>query len=64
MGTGNMRSSAWQRKFSDAQMRKAILDGFKRTTDGKKQKMKPMKGKLSSSAVEGLIAYVRLMALK
>ncbi len=61
---GNMRSAAWQRKFSDAQLREGIVNGFERkTASGAKQKMKPTTG-LSPAELDGLVAYVRLFALK
>lgn len=64
LGIGNMTSTAWQRIFNDNDMRRAILQGFKRIKDGTDQKMPSQKGKLSTEEVRGLVAYVRLFGVK
>ena len=64
LGVGNMTSTAWQRIFTDNNLRRAILEGFDRTKNGTKQTMHPKVGKLSPEEIRGLVAYVRLFGAK
>ncbi len=61
---GNMTSTSWQQIFNDNDMRRAILQGFKRIKDGSDQNMPSQKDKLSTEEVRGLVAYVRLFGVK
>lgn len=53
----DMTTAGWQKKVSDADMKKAILEGFKR--EGKPEGMDPFKDSLTPEQVDQLIAYVR-----
>jgi mono/diheme cytochrome c family protein len=53
----DMTAPGFQKKASDAEMKKAILDGFKR--EGKPEGMDPYRDKLSPEQVDDLVAYVR-----
>jgi mono/diheme cytochrome c family protein len=53
----DMTSPAFQKKVTDAQMKTAILDGFKR--EGKPEGMDPYRDKLTPEQVDNLVAYVR-----
>lgn len=55
----DMTTAAWQKEVTDAKMLKAMNEGIDRTTDGVKQKMKPLKGKLSPEEMQALIKYMR-----
>lgn len=50
----DMTVATWQSEWTDAKMKKIILDGSK---DNKK--MKPFKEKLSAEEVDGLILHIR-----
>jgi cytochrome c6 len=53
----DMTSAAWQKKVSDAEMKKAILDGFKR--EGKPEGMDAYRDKLTPEQVDALVALIR-----
>jgi cytochrome c6 len=53
----DMTSPGFQKKVSDAEMKAAILDGFKR--EGKPEGMDPYRDKLTPEQVDSLVAYVR-----
>jgi mono/diheme cytochrome c family protein len=53
----DMTAAAWQKKVSDADMKKAILEGFKR--EGKPEGMDPFKDSLTPEQIDQLVAYVR-----
>ena len=53
----DMTTAAFQKKVSDAEMKTAILEGFKR--EGKPEGMDPYKDKLTPEQVDQLVAYVR-----
>jgi mono/diheme cytochrome c family protein len=59
MGMGSMADAAWQKERTDDKMKEAIMKGFTRDKDGKKQEMKPFADKLKPEEVDALIAYVR-----
>jgi mono/diheme cytochrome c family protein len=53
----DMTSPGFQKKVSDAEMKTAILDGFKR--EGKAEGMDPYRDKLTAEQVDDLVGYVR-----
>ncbi len=56
--TENMTAAAWQKRFTDAQIRKTIVEGFERDVDGVHQKMKAFPD-LTPAQLDGLVAHVR-----
>lgn len=56
MGCEDMTSAAWQKKFTDADLKKATTEGVDREKNGKKQKMKGY-----SMGPEDLEALIKLM---
>jgi mono/diheme cytochrome c family protein len=56
---GDMTTAEWQKNVTDEQMKKAILEGVKRTKDGVEQEMKPLKDKLTPEQADALVKYVR-----
>ncbi|HJZ85750.1 MAG TPA: cytochrome c [Polyangia bacterium] len=62
MAVRDMTTPAWQKEFSDDQIRKAILDGIKTERDGKKKEMDPYKDKLKPEQIDALIPYIRSLA--
>ena len=54
----DMTNKEWQKAKTDADMRDAILKGFKRTKDGVEQKMEPLKDGTPEQA-DQLIALIR-----
>ena len=56
--TEDMTTPAWQKRFTDAQIRKTITDGFERDKDGTPQKMKAFKD-FTPAQLDGLVAHVR-----
>jgi mono/diheme cytochrome c family protein len=56
--TADMSDAAWQKGFTDAQIRKTIVEGFERDKDGATQKMKGFP-KLTPAQLDGLVAHVR-----
>jgi mono/diheme cytochrome c family protein len=59
MAVADLSAPAWQKKFTDEQIKTAILDGVNETRDGKKKEMEAYKSKLRPDQVDALIAYVR-----
>jgi len=57
MAIESMASSDWQRKFSDAQLKKATSEGVNREKNGVTQKMKAFS--LNPAELEGLVALMR-----
>jgi hypothetical protein len=57
MAIESMASSAWQKRFSDAQIKQTIAEGIDRVKDGVEQKMKPYP--LSPEDLDGLVAVIR-----
>jgi mono/diheme cytochrome c family protein len=53
----DMTTPGFQKKVSDAEMKTAILDGFKR--EGKPEGMDPYRDKLTPEQVDELVTYVR-----
>ena len=58
MKAASMADAAWQGKFDDAAITKAITEGVKREKDGAKQEMKAYKD-LKPEQVKGLIEQIR-----
>ena len=59
MGMADMTTPAWQKKFSDAQLKEAIDKGVVREEGGKKQKMDGYASKLKPEQVDALVKFVR-----
>lgn len=59
--TSDMTTAAWQKSLTDAQIRKAIADGFERERNGTTEKMKGLKDS-TPAKLDGLVAYVRSLA--
>lgn len=59
MKIADMTTAAWQKQFTDAQIKDTILKGFTRDKAGVKQEMKGLEGKLKPEQVDALVAYVR-----
>ena len=60
MATRDMTAAAWQKSFTDAQIKSAISDGFKRTTPtGVKQEMEGFKDKIEPDKMDALVKYIR-----
>jgi len=62
MGASDMSTAAWQKNFTDDQVKTAISDGFKREKNGKQQEMKAMKDSLKPDQIDALVKYVRSLA--
>lgn len=60
-GAEDMTSKEWQKDKTDADMKKAVMEGFKREKNGVKQEMKAYKSKLKPEEVDALIAHVRAL---
>jgi mono/diheme cytochrome c family protein len=58
MKVGDMTAAAFQKK-SDADLRKAILEGWKEEKDGVKKEMDPYQDELKPEQVDALIAFMR-----
>ena len=56
--TEDMTAGSWQKRFTDAQIRKTITEGFERDKDGTTQKMKAFSD-FSPAQLDGLVAHVR-----
>lgn len=55
-------TAQWQKGRTDAQLRKAILDGVSQERDGKKQQMDGYKDQLTPNQVDQLVAHIRSLA--
>ena len=65
MATRSMADAAWQKEFTDAQLKEAVEKGVDRTTKaGVKQKMDGYADKLKPEQVDGLVQYMRTFAPK
>jgi mono/diheme cytochrome c family protein len=62
MGMADLSTSAWQKSLSDLEIKRGIVNGVKRTKNGKKQEMDPFKDKLQPEQIDALVAYVRTLA--
>jgi len=62
MGIADYSSAAWQKSQSDAQIKKAILEGIQAVRGGKKVEMSAYKDRLSPEQVDALVSYVRALA--
>lgn len=62
MGVLDYSAPAWQKAHTDAELKKAILDGVHGEKDGKKQEMDGYKDKLSPEQVDQLVAYIRTLS--
>ncbi len=55
----DMTTAAWQKRFSDVQLRRVTINGFKqRQKDGVKQRMGPLKGQ-PPEVIDGLVRFMR-----
>ncbi len=61
MGISDMITPAWQKKFTDAQIKSAIENGVNETRNGKKVEMDAYKSKLRPEQIDALTAYVRAL---
>jgi hypothetical protein len=52
-----MATAEWQKRFSDAELRRATVEGVKREKNGVAQKMPGYK--LSDAELDGLVALMR-----
>ncbi|MBI3183946.1 MAG: cytochrome c [Myxococcales bacterium] len=59
MAIEDMTSPEFQKKYTDEQMKKAILEGVKEVRDGVKKEMDPLKDELKPDQVDALVGYVR-----
>jgi mono/diheme cytochrome c family protein len=62
MGISDMTSPAWQKQFTDEQMKATITSGVKREKNGKHQEMDPFAGTLRPEQIDAMVAYVRSFA--
>ena len=56
--TEDMTAAAWQKRFTDSQIRKTIVEGLERDVDGVHQKMKSFPD-FTPAQLDGLVAHVR-----
>jgi len=61
MKVGNMATAAYQKSWTDDQLKKAILEGVKTEKDGVKKEMDPYKGELTPEQVDALVKYIRAL---
>ena len=59
MKINDYSAAAWQAKRTDADLKKAILEGVKAEKDGVKQEMDGYKDALSEEQITNLIGYIR-----
>lgn len=62
MGVTDMSAAAWQKQFTDAQLKTTIETGIKREKSGKKQEMEAYGKTLHAEQIDALIHYVRGLA--
>lgn len=60
MKVQDMTAAAWQKKVTDAQMKKSMTDGIKTEKDGVKQEMESYKDTLTPEQMDGLVKYIRI----
>jgi mono/diheme cytochrome c family protein len=58
-GVADMSNAAWQKKFTDDQIKAAIANGVNETRDGKKKEMEAYKNKLRPDQIDALVALIR-----
>ncbi len=63
MKIADMTSAEWQKKYDDAAIKKAILEGVTREDGDVKKKMKAYKD-FKPEEVDALLAFIRAMAPK
>jgi len=56
MGMGDMTAAAFWKDVNDDRLRKVVLEGFKRTKNGKEQEMKPFRDQLQPPEVDAILA--------
>ena len=61
MGVADYSTAAWQKAHPDAELKKAIVEGVKKESGGKKQEMDAY-ADLSAEQVDGLVAFIRTLA--
>jgi mono/diheme cytochrome c family protein len=57
MAIADMTKAAYWKDVTLESARKSVLEGIKRTFQGKEQEMKPFKDRLSSDQVDALVLY-------
>ncbi len=57
MGIADMTKAAYWKDLTLEGARKSVLEGIKRTVQGKEQEMKPFKDRLRADQVDALILY-------
>ena len=57
MGVADMAKAAYWKDLTLAGARKSVLEGLKRTHNGKEQEMKPFKDRLTPDQVDALVLY-------
>ncbi len=55
----SVATAEWQKKNSDADIKKAINDGVKEEKDGVKKEMDAYKDELKPEELDGLVQYIR-----
>jgi len=55
----DMTASDYTKKFTDEQMKKAILNGVNEERDGVKKEMEPYKDELKPDQIDGLIVFIK-----
>ena len=58
----SMATAAFQKKYSDADLKKTILEGLNVERNGVKKEMDPYKDDLKPEQVDALIQYIRNLA--
>ena len=61
MKVANMATAAYQKSWTDDQLKKAILEGVKTEKDGVKKEMDPFKDELTPEQVDALVKYIRAL---
>jgi mono/diheme cytochrome c family protein len=62
MSMHDITTAAWQKSFTDEQIKQVILDGVDEQKEGKHKQMDPYKAKLKPEQVDLLVAYCRGLA--
>jgi mono/diheme cytochrome c family protein len=57
MGIADMTKAAYWKDLTPEGARKSVLEGIKRTFQGKEQEMKPFKDRLTADQVDALVLY-------
>ena len=61
MKIANMATAAYQKSFTDDQLKNAILNGVKTEKDGVKKEMDPYKDELTPEQVNALVQFIRAL---